>query len=155
MPSSHTTEIELRLLIEAIYLHYSQDFRDYAPASLKRRVLHAQQQLKHPTISNMQEKILLDPQAFGQLLALMTVSVSDMFRDASYFLALRRHVVPVLKTNPPSRFGWPAAAPARRCIRWPSCCAKRACWSVPSSKPPTSTRPRWNMHAGALSRWSG
>ena len=100
MPSSATIETELRLLVEAIYLHYSQDFRDYSPASLKRRILHAQQQLNHPTISSMQEKILRDPQAFGQLLAFMTVPVSDMFRDAAYFLAVRRQVAPVLKTYP-------------------------------------------------------
>lgn len=100
MPADHATEIELRLLIEAIYLRYSQDFRDYSPASLKRRVLHAQQQLNYPTISSMQERILRDPQAFGQLLAFMTVPVSDMFRDPAYFLALRRHIVPVLKTYP-------------------------------------------------------
>ena len=98
MPADHATEIELRLLIEAIYLRYSQDFRDYSRASLKRRVLHAQRQLNCPTISSVQEKILHDPQAFAQLLEFMTVPVSDMFRDPAYFLALRRHVVPVLRT---------------------------------------------------------
>jgi chemotaxis protein methyltransferase CheR len=100
MPTSPEVEIELRLLVEAIYLRYSQDFRDYSPASLKRRVLHAQQQLGYGTISSMQEKILRDPQAFAQLLGILTVPVSDMFRDPAYFLALRRHVVPVLRTYP-------------------------------------------------------
>jgi chemotaxis protein methyltransferase CheR len=85
-------------LLEAIYLRYSHDFRDYSGASLKRRVLHAQQQLGYPTISSMQEKILREPHAFAQLLQYMTVPVSDMFRDPAYFLALRKHVVPVLRT---------------------------------------------------------
>ena len=39
------TDIELRLLIEAIYLKYSYDFRDYSGASIKRRVNHALRQL--------------------------------------------------------------------------------------------------------------
>ena len=30
--------IEIELLLEAIYRHYGFDFRDYAPASLKRRL---------------------------------------------------------------------------------------------------------------------
>ena len=58
MPGTDPIDIELRLLVEAIYLRYSQDFRDYSPASLKRRVLHAQQQLDYASISAMQERIL-------------------------------------------------------------------------------------------------
>jgi DNA-binding response OmpR family regulator len=34
-------DIELRMLIEAVYLKYNYDFRDYTGASQKRRVLHA------------------------------------------------------------------------------------------------------------------
>jgi chemotaxis protein methyltransferase CheR len=91
-------DIELRLLVEAIFLRYSHDFRDYSVASLKRRVLHAQEQLGYATISEMQERILRDPNAFGRLMSFLTVPVSDMFRDPSYFLALRSQVVPVLRT---------------------------------------------------------
>ena len=69
-------EIELRLLIEAIYLRYSYDFRDYSKASLKRRVRQAQAQLGCPTISALQERILHEPQAFMQLLQYLTIPVS-------------------------------------------------------------------------------
>lgn len=98
--SGPEVDIEIRLLVEAIYLRYSHDFRDYSPASLKRRVLHACQQLGYPTVSALQERILRDPDAFGALLQILTVPVSDMFRDPAYFLALRRQVVPVLRTYP-------------------------------------------------------
>ena len=81
MPPSSSVDIELRLLVEAIYLKYSYDFRDYSGASQKRRVLH-------------------DPDAFMQLLQYLTIPVSEMFRDPSYFLALRQQVVPFLKTYP-------------------------------------------------------
>src|SRR5690606_10378256 len=93
-------EIELRLLIEAIYLRYSYDFRDYSKASLKRRVRQAQVQLDCPTISALQERILHEPQAFMQLLQYLTIPVSEMFRDPGYFLALRPQVVPLLHTYP-------------------------------------------------------
>ena len=100
MSASHVAEIELKLLVEAIFLRYGHDFRDYSPASLKRRVLHAQEQMDQPTLSAMQERILHDPLAFAQLLTFMTVPVSEMFRDPPYFAGLRRHVVPVLRTYP-------------------------------------------------------
>src|SRR3546814_210088 len=93
-------EIELKLLIEAIYLKYSYDFRDYSGASLKRRVLLALKQLQCESISALQRKILYDPQAFMGLLQYLTIPVSEMFRDPGYFRALREQVVPVLRTYP-------------------------------------------------------
>ncbi|WP_371319745.1 protein-glutamate O-methyltransferase CheR [Variovorax sp. dw_308] len=94
------TAIELRLLMEAIYLKYNHDFRDYTGASQKRRVLYALDQLDLPTISALQEKVLRDPALFARLLQFLTIPVSEMFRDPAYFLALRRQVVPVLHTYP-------------------------------------------------------
>ncbi len=94
------TDIELRLLIEAIYLKYSYDFRDYSGASIKRRVHHALSQFECRTISALQERVLHDPGAFMQLLQLLTIPVSEMFRDPSHFLAIREEVVPLLRTYP-------------------------------------------------------
>ena len=93
-------DIEIRLLVEAIYLRWGHDFRDYSTASLRRRVEHARAQMGLPTITALQEKVLHDPEAFERMLQLLTVPVSEMFRDPAYFLALRRHVMPVLRTYP-------------------------------------------------------
>jgi chemotaxis protein methyltransferase CheR len=98
--ASSVADIEIRLLVEAIFLRYGQDFRDYAQASLKRRVLQAQQRMGAASISALQERVLHDADAFAGLLQYLTVPVSEMFRDPAYFLALRRHVVPVLRTYP-------------------------------------------------------
>lgn len=95
-----TLEIEIRLLVEAIYLKYSYDFRDYSAASLKRRVLLARQQLHCDSVSALQHRILYDSQAFMDLLQYLTIPVSSMFRDPAYFLALREQVLPVLGTYP-------------------------------------------------------
>lgn len=94
------TDIELRLLIEAIYLKYSYDFRDYSGASIKRRVHHALSQFECKTISALQERVLHDSGVFMQLLQLLTIPVSEMFRDPSHFLAIREEVVPLLRTYP-------------------------------------------------------
>jgi len=98
-----TVSIEIGLLVQAIYQRYSYDFRDYAGASLRRRVLHATEQMGCATVSALQERVLHQPEVFSQLLQYMTIPVSEMFRDPSYFLALREHVVPVLRTYPSIR----------------------------------------------------
>ena len=100
MSVDKNTDIEIRLLIEAIYLKYSYDFRDYSGASVKRRVAHALRQFECPTISALQERVLHDPAAFMQLLQFLTIPVSEMFRDPSHFLAIRQEVVPILRTYP-------------------------------------------------------
>lgn len=100
MEHERNIDIELRLLIEAIYLKYSYDFRDYSGASIKRRVNHALRQFDCKTISVLQDRVLHDAAAFMQLLQFLTIPVSEMFRDPSHFLAIRREVVPVLKTYP-------------------------------------------------------
>jgi chemotaxis protein methyltransferase CheR len=100
MSQDRNTDIELRLLIEAIYLKYSYDFRDYSGASVKRRVNHALRQFECATISALQERVLHDPSAFMQLLQFLTIPVSEMFRDPSHFLAIRQEVVPLLRTYP-------------------------------------------------------
>ncbi|WP_426110779.1 CheR family methyltransferase [Pseudomonas sp. DSP3-2-2] len=100
MHQDRNTEIELRLLIEAIYLKYSYDFRDYSGASVKRRVNHALRQFDCSTISALQERVLHDPAAFMQLLQFLTIPVSEMFRDPGHFLAIRQEVVPLLRTYP-------------------------------------------------------
>jgi chemotaxis protein methyltransferase CheR len=93
-------DIEIRLLVQAIFLRYGHDFRDYAQASLKRRILQAQLRMGAESISTLQARVLHDADAFAELLQYLTVPVSEMFRDPAYFLALRRHVVPVLRTYP-------------------------------------------------------
>ena len=93
-------EIELRLLLEAIYAAYHYDFRQYAVASLKRRLAQAMIRLDCRNLSALQEKVLHDPQVFPLLLEYLTVQVSDLFRDPPYYLALRRSVLPTLATYP-------------------------------------------------------
>ncbi len=95
-----TDEIELRLLLEAIYQKYHYDFRNYSMASLKRRLTQAKNRFHCPSFSRLQDKVLHDRTMLPILLSFLTVQVSEMFRDPSYFLCLRKKVVPILKTYP-------------------------------------------------------
>lgn len=99
MPHS-VFDLEVRLLMEAIYARYSHDFREYSGASQKRRVLQAMQALQCDTVSALQGRVLRDPKAFAQLLELLTVPFTEMFREPEFFVALRRQVMPVLHTYP-------------------------------------------------------
>lgn len=94
------SDIELNLLVEAIYHSYHYDFRGYARASLRRRLAAALHHFGCATLSQLQGRVLHEPAVFGGLLEYLTVQVSEMFRDPGYFLALREKVVPLLRTYP-------------------------------------------------------
>ncbi|MEC7953011.1 MAG: CheR family methyltransferase [Pseudomonadota bacterium] len=93
-------DIEIQLLLDAVYRHYHYDFRHYARASIKRRLLQARTQWGYDSISEMQSAVLHDETILPRLLNFLTVQVSEMFRDPSYFRALREKVVPHLRTYP-------------------------------------------------------
>jgi chemotaxis protein methyltransferase CheR len=93
-------DIEIRLLLEALFARYHYDFRHYAMASLKRRLRRAREAMGFATLSALQEALLHDPALLPRLLGYLTVQVSEMFRDPSYFRALREKVVPHLRTYP-------------------------------------------------------
>lgn len=93
-------DMEVRLLIEAVYLRYHYDFRNYAVSSLRRRMRHAMMRFGCERPSDLQHRLLHEPDVFAQALQYFTVQVSEMFRDPGYFLALRQQVLPVLGTYP-------------------------------------------------------
>lgn len=93
-------ELEIRLLLEAIYSLYGYDFRQYSRASMRRRILHRLGLSGLNTITDMTSKVLRDRQFFVSLLNDMTVNVTEMFRDPQFYRRFREEVVPVLKTFP-------------------------------------------------------
>ncbi len=96
-------DIEIRLLLEALHQRYHYDFRNYAQASIKRRLRQAREQMQYRSFSAMQEDLLHDPLMLPRLLGYLTVQVSELFRDPSYFRAIREKVVPHLRTYPSLR----------------------------------------------------
>lgn len=93
-------DIELRLLLEGLYLRYGYDFRGYSPASVRRRLVQARERLGLATFSALQERVLREPSLLRELLGHLTVQVSELFRDPAYFRALREQVLPHLRTYP-------------------------------------------------------
>ena len=93
-------ELELRLLLEGIYQHYGYDFREYARSSVRRRVWRHMTEEGLGSISALQDQVLHDREAMERLLLDLSVSVTSLFRDPSFFRALREKVVPILRTYP-------------------------------------------------------
>jgi chemotaxis protein methyltransferase CheR len=98
--ASKKFDIEFHLLIDAIYHQYQYDFRGYAAASLRRRLKIALTRFQCATVSQLQDRVMHEPEMFPTLLDHLTVQVSEMFRDPAYFRALREQVVPLLRTYP-------------------------------------------------------
>jgi chemotaxis protein methyltransferase CheR len=96
-------EIEVALLLEAIYRRYGFDFREYAPASLRRRLWRRVHAEGLETISELQARILHDAACMERLLLDLSINVTTMFRDPSFYAAFREKVVPLLRTYPFTR----------------------------------------------------
>lgn len=99
-PELRPEDIELQLLLEAIYQRYGYDFRSYSRASLQRRVDQHLLMARYAHIGELIHTILHKGDAFAALLSGLTINVTEMFRDPDFYLAFREKVVPVLKTHP-------------------------------------------------------
>ena len=93
-------ELEVDLLLEAVLRLRGYDFRQYARASLLRRIANQVKAEKVATVSALLDRVLHDPACMDRLLLGLSVTVSAMFRDPGFFLALREKVVPMLRTYP-------------------------------------------------------
>jgi chemotaxis protein methyltransferase CheR len=93
-------ELELDLLLEAVHRQYGYDFRDYARASIRRRVWKLVRSEELDSISALQGRVLHDPLAWERFIQGVSVHVSSMFRDPHFFQAFRRQAIPVLRTYP-------------------------------------------------------
>jgi chemotaxis protein methyltransferase CheR len=92
--------LEIELLLEGVFRHYGFDFRSYAYASIRRRLWKRVEGEGLRTISDLQARILHDHDAMERLLLDLSVNVTAMFRDPSFYKEFREHVVPLLRTYP-------------------------------------------------------
>jgi chemotaxis protein methyltransferase CheR len=100
MVAQDPTDLELRLLLQGVYEHYGYDFRGYSWESLKRQTHLRMQAENVRTLSGLQERVLHDPACMQRLLATLSIPVTEMFRDPTFYAAFRRDVVPHLRTYP-------------------------------------------------------
>jgi chemotaxis protein methyltransferase CheR len=97
---SELEDLELELLLEALYRFYGYDFRDYERRGVKRRIRECMLEARVPSIPRLQERILREPGLFEKLVRRFSAAGAPMFADASYFNALRSKILPMLRTYP-------------------------------------------------------
>jgi chemotaxis protein methyltransferase CheR len=102
-PERDLEQLELELLLEAVYRRYGLDFRQYAQASLKRRLYRRVYAEGLQTLSQLQDRLLHDPPCMERLLVDLSINVTSMFRDPSFYVAFREKIVPALHTYPFTR----------------------------------------------------
>jgi chemotaxis protein methyltransferase CheR len=100
MQYKDTSDIEISLLLEAIYRKYGYDFRQYSQAHIRRRIINRMSFSGLEDISQMQSKVLKDETFASELLQDLSITVTEMFRDPAFYRSLREKVIPILKTYP-------------------------------------------------------
>ena len=98
--SRELERIEVDLLLEGIFRQYGFDFRSYAYSSLKRRLWKRVNAEGVRSISELQHRVLHDSSAMEKLLLDLSINVSSMFRDPTFYKCFREKVIPVLRTYP-------------------------------------------------------
>jgi chemotaxis protein methyltransferase CheR len=93
-----SAEIESLLVRAALY--YGYDFTGYAKASIRRRVEGFYIKGRHKSFNEMQDRLLSDKTYFIHFAEEITVNVTEMFRDPSFFRSLKEDILPVLATYP-------------------------------------------------------
>jgi len=92
--------LEVELLLTGMAERYGYDFRNYARASLTRRIRRAVQIEGLSSVSALQERLLHDADAAMRFVTSLSVHTTAMFRDADVYKALRNEVIPMLRTYP-------------------------------------------------------
>jgi chemotaxis protein methyltransferase CheR len=94
------TDLELQLLLEAVQRVSGHDFREYAPATLRRRVLERVRSEGATTISGLQERVLHEPGSMERFVDALTYNPSAPFADPAFFTEFLTHILPRLRTFP-------------------------------------------------------
>ncbi|UOE96410.1 protein-glutamate O-methyltransferase CheR [Alkalihalobacillus sp. LMS39] len=97
---SELEKIEIELLLDGIYRYYGFDFRDYAFSSIRRRIVNRKQVEGLNSISELQAKVLHQQEYLDRLLNDLSINVTEMFRDPTFFKSFRENVVPHLRKLP-------------------------------------------------------
>ena len=100
MNNSELENIEMKLLLKAVYDRYGYDFRDYARASLERRARMFSKKIGREYLSELIPLILRDELLFQRLVKEFSITVTELFRDPSSYKKIKEIVFPVLKTYP-------------------------------------------------------
>lgn len=91
---------DIDILLNDLFDIYGYDFTRYSKASLKRRIIRLCALDKIPSYAELRYKVRSDETYFKRFVEEITVNVTEMFRDPSFYKSLRDDILPVLGTKP-------------------------------------------------------
>jgi chemotaxis protein methyltransferase CheR len=92
-------EEDLDLLLTEVASVYGYDFTEYSKASIKRRVNRICLIDKHKSFAELRYKVLNDQSYLSRFIEEVTVNVTEMFRDPSFYKTLNEEIIPQLGVN--------------------------------------------------------
>ncbi|MEE2732842.1 CheR family methyltransferase [Ketobacter sp.] len=93
-------EVEVECLMQALYLRWGYDFREYSRASLRRRVARYMSDNHILRPCDLQHELVRDKKRCVHFVRGLTVNVTDMFRDPVFYRVIREQVIPELRSHP-------------------------------------------------------
>lgn len=93
-------DIEIKLLIEAIFQKYGYDLRDFLPEFLHEKLITRLKNSDFKSFSEMQHKILYDRDFFEIVLADLTSHPNNNFPNPIFYQNFKKVVNPILKDKP-------------------------------------------------------
>lgn len=94
----HDREIEQ--LLQDVQETHGYDFTDYSKASIKRRINRLFVLDGFLAFADFRQRVRTDSGYFRRFVEEITVNVTEMFRDPSFYKVIREEVLPVLATHP-------------------------------------------------------
>lgn len=91
---------DIELLVNDVFELYGYDFSDYSRASLRRRITRLFTLDHFPSFAELRHRLRNDPNYFKRFVEEITVNVTEMFRDPTFYQALRTEILPKLGTHP-------------------------------------------------------
>lgn len=92
--------LQYRDLLESVKVVYGYDFTEYAEASVRRRVDAFMGSRKIQGLDTLKQMILSDERLFESFIQEISVTVTEMFRDPTFYKSVRNHVMRRLATYP-------------------------------------------------------
>jgi len=93
-------EISKKSLLNKIHASYGYDFTGYAGGSLDRRISRFADLWNISTAGDLEHRLLNDSVLFEDFLLKITVNVTEMFRNPSFYKSIREKVFPAIATYP-------------------------------------------------------
>ena len=100
MQESVIKDVEVEILLNDLLELFGYDFTNYSKASIKRRINRLYSLDKFPSFAEFRYHLRNDPNYIKRFVEQITVNVTEMFRDPSFYNALREQVLPHLGTYP-------------------------------------------------------